>query len=72
MKAGSIKEYIHEGKLVAEVDVTLLEDDHPWAPYFSIDDVRKLEDVRAALRAGDIAAAAKLSRVYELKPIAAE
>jgi hypothetical protein len=38
--------------MIAEVDVTLLEDDHPWAPYFSIDDVRKLEKVRAALRNG--------------------
>jgi hypothetical protein len=72
MKAEAIKEYIHEGKLVAEVDVTLLEDDHPWAPYFSIDDVRKLEKVRSALRAGDIAAASKLAQVYELKPVAAE
>jgi hypothetical protein len=40
------KEYIHEAQYVAEVDVTLIENDHTWAPYFSIEDVRKLEAVR--------------------------
>jgi len=49
-----------------------MEDDHVWAPYFSIEDVRKLETVRRALQARDLAAAAKLAKVYELKPVAAE
>jgi LPS sulfotransferase NodH len=66
------KEYVHEAQYVAEVDVTLMEDDHAWAPYFSIEDVRKLETVRRALQARDLAAAAKLAKVYELKPVAAE
>jgi hypothetical protein len=26
------KEYVHEAQFVAEVDVTLIEDDHAWAP----------------------------------------
>jgi hypothetical protein len=64
--------YIHEAQYVAEVDVALIEDDHAWAPYFSIEDVRKLEAVRRALQARDFAAAAKLAKVYELKPVAAE
>lgn len=72
MKTIATKEYIHEAQYVAEVDVTLMEDDHAWAPYFSIEDVRKLEAVRRALRARDLAAAAKLAKVYELKPVAAE
>jgi hypothetical protein len=65
-------EYIHEGRLVAEVDVTLIDTDHEWAPYFSMDDVRKLESARAALKRGDLVAAAKLGRVFELMPVAAE
>jgi hypothetical protein len=72
MKETPSKEYVHEGKLVAEVEVTLIEDEHAWAPYFSIEDVRKLEMVREALRRGDLSAASRLARVYELKPIAAE
>ena len=63
---------IREGSYVAEVPVTLIETDHEWSPYISGDDVRKLDAVRLALRRGDIAAAAKLARIYELKPVAAE
>ena len=72
MRTMPAKEYVHEGQYAAEVDVTLIEDDHVWAPYFSIDDVRKLEAVRRALQRRDLAEAAKLAKVYELKPVAAE
>lgn len=72
MKATPTTEFIHEGPYAAKVSVMLMEDDHAWAPYFSIEDVRKLEAVRRALQSGDIAAAAKLARIYEMKPIAAE
>ena len=72
MRTTPTKEYVHEAQYVAEVDITLMEDDHAWAPYFSIEDVRKLEAVRRALQTRDLAAAAKLARIYELKPVAAE
>jgi hypothetical protein len=64
-------ELIREGKYVAEVPVELIEDEGGWSPYFSLDDARKLEAVRLALRAGDLSAAAKHGRVYELTPISA-
>lgn len=72
MKSRKFTKFIHEGHYAAEVDVELLDEDHEWAPYLSLADVRKLDAVRDALRAGDLAAAAKLARIYELKPIAAE
>lgn len=65
------KEFIREGGYAAEVPVDLIEDDTAWSPYLTPDDVRKLDAVRLALRAGDLAAAAKHGKVYELKPIAA-
>lgn len=65
-------EYIHEGQLVVEIEVTLIETDSEWSPYYSIEDVRKLDSAREALRRGDLRAAARLGRVYELKPVAAE
>lgn len=64
------KEFIREGGYAAEVPVDLIEDDTAWSPYLTPDDVRKLDAVRLALRAGDLAAAAKHGKVYELKPIA--
>ena len=67
------KEFIHEGKYVAEVPVELIEDDTAWSPYLSPDDVRKLDMVALALRRGDVGEAAKYGRVFvELNPVAAE
>jgi hypothetical protein len=64
---------VREGPYIAEVDVTLIDTGHEWAPYVSADDVRKLDNVRLALRRGDLKAAIALGgRVYELKPVAAE
>jgi hypothetical protein len=60
---------IREGSYAAEVPVDLIEDDTAWSPYLTPDDVRKLDAVRLALRAGDLSAAAKYGKVYELKPI---
>jgi hypothetical protein len=66
------KRLVREGTYIAEVDVTLVETEHEWAPYLSAEDVRKLDEVRLALRRGDLATAARLARVYELRPVAAE
>ena len=62
--------YVHEGKYVAKVDVELLEDETEWSPYLSVRDACRLDDVRDALRRGDIAAATKLARVFALQPVA--
>ena len=61
---------VREGDLAAEVEVNLLEAEGGWAPYLSLDDAYKLDDVREALRAGDIERASRLaSRVYRLTPV---
>jgi hypothetical protein len=61
---------IHQGRYAAEVPVELIEDDTGWSPYLSIEDARRLDQVRKALREGDIAAAAEYGRVFELVPVA--
>jgi hypothetical protein len=58
---------IREGKYAAEVE--LIEDDTGWSPYLSVADGKKLDLVRRALRQGDVAAAAKHARVFELTPV---
>jgi hypothetical protein len=65
------KKLIREGKYAAEVPVELIEDKTAWSPYLSLDDAKKLDAVRLALRAGDVAAAAKHGRVFELHPVSA-
>ena len=63
--------YVHEGRYVAEVDVELLADDTAWSPYLTVEDACRLDEVREALRRGDMSAASSLARVYRLEPVAA-
>ena len=60
---------VHEGRFAAEVEVELIYDDQGWSPYLSLEDACKLDDVREALREGDVEAAAKLAQVYRLTPL---
>jgi hypothetical protein len=62
-------ELVREGKYAAEIPVELIDDEGGWSPYLSLEDAKKLESARLALRHGDVAAAAKLGRVFELMPI---
>ncbi len=65
------KKYIHEGDYVARVELELIETDDDWSPYLSLEDAYKLDDVRQALRSGDLARALQLSQVFTLTPVVA-
>jgi len=69
MKKRRSTKLIHEGQYVAEVDINLLDSKEGWSPYLSLEDALKLDDVRAALRRGDLENAARMSRVYTLTPV---
>jgi hypothetical protein len=60
---------VHEGQYVAEVAVEVTESEQGWSPTMSLEDAYKLDDVREALKAGDLKAAAQYGRVYELRPV---
>jgi len=60
---------VHEGQYVAEVTVEVTESEQGWSPTISVEDAYKLDDVREALKAGDLKSAAHYGRVYELKPV---
>ena len=62
---------IHEGRYAAEVDVKLIDTDDGWSPYLSVEDTQKLDEVRKALRHGDLKRASQLARVYQLLPVSA-
>lgn len=61
--------FVHEGEYVAEVEVELLESAEGWAPYLSLEDAEKLDEVREALQRGDLTTASKLARVFRLTRI---
>jgi len=56
---------------VAEAEVELIETDNSWSPWLSVQDADKLDDIRQALRRGDLKSASRLARVYALTPVAA-
>ena len=60
--------YIHEGGYVAQLELELIETDDDWSPYLSLEDAYKLDDVRQALRQGDLARALQLAQVFKLTP----
>ena len=64
--------HIHEGKYAAEVEITFHYSSTPWDPTIDANDIEKLERVRLALRAGNVAAAAKEAKVFEMLPLAGE
>ena len=70
MKIRKQTKYIHEGKYAAEVDIELIVADDEWAPYLSLQDAYKLDDVRQALRLGDLKSASKKARVFTMHPVA--
>jgi hypothetical protein len=61
--------FIHEGGYVAEIEVELMEDETGWSPYLSVEDARRLDDVRNALRCGNLKSAQEYGRIYELRPV---
>lgn len=63
------KKLVHEGQYVAEVEIELIDTDEGWSPYLSLDEALKLDDVRDALRRGDLQTAGRLSRVFTLTPL---
>jgi len=62
---------VREGAYAAEVEVELIDAEDGWAPYLLLADARRLDEVREALRRGDIRAASRLGRVFGLTPLSA-
>jgi hypothetical protein len=62
---------VHEGQYVAEVEVEMIVTNEGWSPYLSLDDAYKLDDVRQALRDGDMKRASLFARIFKLTPVPA-
>ena len=65
------RKIVHESGYAVEVEVDLIITDDGWSPYLSLDDAKKLDAVRKALRNGDVDAASKLAKVFRLTPVSA-
>jgi hypothetical protein len=65
-----IKEKIVEGIFMAEVEIRCEDDGTPFSPVVMREDEFKTDRVRAALKRGDIAAAKREARVFEIREVA--
>ena len=70
MRKRQHKKLVHVGQYVAEIEIELIDTDEGWSPYLSLDDALKLDDVRDALRRGDLQTASRLAHVFTLIPLA--
>ena len=62
---------LREGHYAAEVDVELIYTESGWSPYLSVEDAERLDEVRLALREGDLERAGQLARIFKLTPVTA-
>lgn len=69
MSAERRTKFVDEGKYAVAVEVQRIEPDTAWSPYLSLEDAQKLDEVREALRRGDLKRAGQLGRVYQLTPL---
>lgn len=70
MTQKQVTKLVQEGDYVAEVDIELIFAEDEWSPYLSLADAYKLDDVREALRQGDLDRAGRLARIFRLMPVA--
>ena len=71
MKGRKTTKLVREGNHVAAVEVEMIYADNGRSPYLSAEDAYRLDDVRDALKRGDLKAATQIARVYSLTPVAA-
>ncbi|MFA6223742.1 MAG: hypothetical protein WC647_15640 [Desulfomonilaceae bacterium] len=72
MRRKNEQKLVHQGKYVAEVDVDLVYTDDGWEPYLTVDDAKRLDEVREALARGDLDRASRYGRVYILTPVTSQ
>jgi hypothetical protein len=63
---------IEEGHYAARVEYREFDDGSGFGPFVEKEDAFKMDRVRLALRRGDVAAAAKEAKVFQLMPMAGE
>jgi len=65
--------YLHEGHYVAQVEIELIDSTNinsGWSPAMSLDTAYLLDDIRLALREGNIKRASQYARIFEMQQIA--
>ena len=70
MSAKRRTKLLREGDYAAEVDIEWVEAEAGWPPYLSLKDAKRVDELRDALKRGDLHRAGEIGRVYQLTPVA--
>lgn len=70
MRTRRLTRIIREGGYLAEVEIQVMEVEGSWSPVMSLEDAHVLDEVREALRRGDVQQAALWGRVFTVAPVA--
>ncbi len=63
------EKFIHVGNFVAKIEVDLVYNENSWSPCLSLDDAKKLDEIRMALQKGDFETAAQNAQIFQLTPV---
>ena len=61
---------LYVNDVMAEIDVAMTDEPEAWGPHIEPSELDRIDGVRAAIKAGDLQAAAREARLYSVKPLA--
>jgi hypothetical protein len=61
---------IYVGDVMAEIDVVMSDEPDAWGPHIDPSELDRIDQLRRALKAGDLKAASEEARLYSIKPLA--
>ena len=61
---------IYVGDVMAEIQVSMIEEPEAWGPHISPCELDRIDQLRRTLKAGDLKSAAKLAKLYSITPLA--
>jgi len=63
------EKFIHVGNYVARIELEYIYNEDSWSPCISVEDSRKLDEIKAALENGDLKTAGLNAKIYTLTPV---
>lgn len=61
---------IYVGDVMAEIEVEMADEPEAWGPHIDPSELDRIDELRRALKTGDLKAASRLGKLYSVKPLA--
>lgn len=70
METSTKTKRIYVGDVMAEIDVAMSDEPEAWGPHIDPSELDRIDQLRRALKSGDLKAASEPARLYSVKPLA--